>query len=173
MGLGLILADEILPLSAAIDTVTDAFASYKNVSDRAVRRTSVAISEVIKATPAFTRRSKAGKLRVRHRWGELNVAADAASRLFVDVLEDLGAACNIEIERLDLTHAQQRFLEEAIIAALKALDTRKDRLRPKQKVKSCDPKVAGGTAYRFPLAKSISTICKVFVALVLRSHMQQ
>ena len=174
LGLGLILADEILPLSAAIDTVTDAFASYKGISDRAVRRTSVAILEVIKATPAFKRRAKAGKLRVRHRWGELNVAADAASRLFIEVLEDLGAACNIEIERLNLSHAQERFLEEAIVAALKALKTKKSRPRPKPKVKSCDPKVAGGTAHRFRLAEFIFTMCKIFATIVhSRSHVQQ
>ena len=49
--------------------------------------------------------------------------------MLTDVLEDLGAACELEIERLGLSAAQERFLEEAIVAAIRALKVKRERPR--------------------------------------------
>ena len=76
--------------------------------------------------------------------------------MLTDVLEDLGAACELEIERIGLSAAQERFLEEAIVAVIRALKVKRERPRPKPRIKSCDPKVAGGDAHRFKLVACIA-----------------
>ena len=146
-GLALIMADELLPRAAAVDVITDALATFVTMHNKARRATMVAIHEEIQALPAFKRRSGDGKLRVRHRWGELNVGADAASRMLVDVLEDVGAAVGLDAERLEHMEAQWRFIDDVLRATSAVRTGASSTTRRRQR--ACDPAVPGGTAIRF------------------------
>ena len=49
--------------------------------------------------------------------------------MLTDVLKDLGAAYELEIERLGLSAARQRFPEEVVVASIRALKVKKERPR--------------------------------------------
>ena len=122
-GLGLLLAFAVLRGVGALDLVTDALASYLAYKSDAHSLTLVAIHECVLSTPEYRELSGRGSLRVVHRWGELNVGGDYASRLKTAELTELCATLRLDERRLELSPRQLEWLDCATSAAYATLRT--------------------------------------------------
>ena len=142
-GLGLVFAAEHLVGVPALDLVTDALASYLGLGAGALSPVIIAIHESILEMPEYRELSGKGILRIVHRWGELNVGADYASRLLTDDLSALCRALHLDERRCDISPRQHAWLDGALNRACAALDSR-----------ACDPAEPGGTAYRHASSRS-------------------
>eukprot|EP00966_Prymnesium_polylepis_P259227 5987696-Prymnesium_polylepis.1 len=102
----------------------------------------VIILEETIALPAYAKRVADGSLDNEHVYGAGNLMADAASRLKVEVLDELARAMGVDHRRVELLAAARAFIEK-VLTRIGDIERRRTLKRPRH-----DPKEAGGEAYK-------------------------
>ena len=154
-GVNMFTFDSHIPEAARIASEVDAQATVDAVANKAHSSMMRVVLEELTSEEAYNRRVREGLYTLEHLYGAGNIGADAASRGYEEVLEELGAALGFQAERVQPPPEAHAFIRRVLDRILhaswrKSANQRRKRPRPR----TSDPAVAGGPAIRYVLAEA-------------------